>query len=156
MYATGGIWFSIRGYEVTPEPSEPSRTPGCFRRTLGLLLMWFGYSRSTWMAIDKLPIDDLLIDNVPGAPPPEHTLNEESIDPKWPDFTCTRDQTKTQSQWQVLGVENAGGKAYGKPTGLYNKHRNYSEQWDPWHPFRSVNNFQHAQSFTHQTKTSMD
>jgi len=38
---------------------------------------WFNYSRCTWMAIDKLSIKDLLIDNVPGAPPPpDDTPNE--------------------------------------------------------------------------------
>jgi hypothetical protein len=39
------------------------------------------------MAIDKLSIDDLLIDTVPGAPPPEHTPNEEPINPQQPDLT---------------------------------------------------------------------
>ena len=39
-WATGGVWFTGRKYEVPPEPSEPSGTPGCFRRKLGLLLMW--------------------------------------------------------------------------------------------------------------------
>jgi hypothetical protein len=53
-------------------------------------------------------------------------------------------------------VENAGGKAYGKATGLYNKHRTYSEQWNPWHPFWSTHNFQQAQSFSQQTKIWID
>ena len=51
------------------------------------------------MAIDKLAIDDLLIDNVPGAPPPEDSLNKESIDPQQPDLTCTSDPTKTKAHW---------------------------------------------------------
>jgi len=34
------------------------------------------------MAIDKLSINDLLIDNLPGAPPPEDTPNEEPINPQ--------------------------------------------------------------------------
>jgi len=50
-------------------------------------------------------------------------------------------------------VDNAGGKAYGKATGLYNKHRKYSEQWNPWHPYQSAQDFQQAQSFSQQTKT---
>jgi hypothetical protein len=70
------------------------------------------------MAIDKLSINDLLIDNVPGAPPPADTHNEEPIDPLQPNLTCTPDATKTKAHWQVVGVENAGGKAYGKATGL--------------------------------------
>jgi len=46
-----------------------------------------------------------------------------------------------------------GGKAYGKATGLYNKHRKYSEQWNLWHPFQSAHDFQQAQSCSQQTKT---
>jgi hypothetical protein len=53
-------------------------------------------------------------------------------------------------------VENAGGKAYGKATGLYNKHRKYSEQWNPWHPFQTGNDYQQAQSFSQQMKTWID
>jgi len=41
---------------------------------------WFDYSRCSWIAIDKLWIYDLHIDNVLGAPPPEVTPNEEPID----------------------------------------------------------------------------
>jgi len=108
------------------------------------------------MAIDKLPINDRLIDNVLGAPPPEDTPNEDPIDPQQPDLTCTPDPTKTNAHRQVVGLENAGGKAYGKATGLYNKHRKYSEQWNPWHPFRSAHDFQQAQSFSQQPKTWID
>jgi hypothetical protein len=74
------------------------------------------------MAIDKQSINDLLIDNVPGTPPPEDTPNEEPIDPQQPDLTCTPDPTKRKAHGQGVGVENVGGKAYGKATGLYNKH----------------------------------
>ena len=105
------------------------------------------------MAIDKQSINDLLIDNVPGAPPPEDTPNEESIDPQQPELTCTPDPTKTKAHRQVVGVKNAGGKAYGNATGLYNKHRKFSAQWNPWHSFRSSYNFQQAQSLSPQTKT---
>jgi len=108
------------------------------------------------MAIDKLPINDRLIDNILGAPPPEDTPDEEPIDPQKPDLTCTPDPTKTKAHTQVVGLENAGGKAYGKATGLYNKHRKYSEQWNPWHPFRSAHNLQQAQSFSQQTITWID
>jgi len=38
-WAKGSVWFSIRGYKVPSEPSEPSGTPRCFRWKLGLLLM---------------------------------------------------------------------------------------------------------------------
>jgi len=108
------------------------------------------------MAIDKLSNNDLLLDNVPGAPPPKDTPNEEPIDPQQPDLTCTPDPTKTKVDRQVVGVENAGGKAYGKATGLYNKHRKYSEQWNPWHPFQSAYDFQQARSFSQQMKTWID
>jgi hypothetical protein len=70
--------------------------------------------------------------------------------------TCPSDLTKTRAHRQVVGVENAGGKGYGKATGSYNKHREYSEQWNPWHPFQSPHNFQQAQSFSQQTKTWID
>jgi len=53
---------------------------------------------------------------------------------------------------QVVGVENAGGKAYGKATGLYTKHRKNSEQSNRWLPFQSAPNFQQAPSFSQQMK----
>jgi hypothetical protein len=60
------------------------------------------------MAIDKLSINDLLIDNIPSAPPPEDTPNDEPLDPQQPDLTCTQDPTNTKADRQVVGVENAG------------------------------------------------
>jgi len=63
------------------------------------------------MAIDKLSNNNLLIDNIPGAPPPEDTHNEEPIDPQQPNLTCTPDATKIRAHRQVVGVENVGGKA---------------------------------------------
>jgi hypothetical protein len=108
------------------------------------------------MDIDKLSINDRLTDNVPGAPQHEHTPNEESIVPQQPDLTCNPDPTKTKAYRQIVGVENAGGKAYGKATGLYNKHRKFSEQWNPWHPVWSAHDFQQAQSFSQPTKTWID
>jgi hypothetical protein len=108
------------------------------------------------MTINKLPFNDHLIDNVPGAPPPEDTPNKDPIDPQQPNLTCTPDPTKTKAHQQVVGLENAGGKAYGKATGLYNKPHKYSEQWNPWHPFRSTHDFQQAQSFSQQMKTWID
>jgi len=68
------------------------------------------------MAIDKLSIKDLLIDYVLGAPPAEDTPHKEPIDPPQPDLTCTPYPTKTKAHRQVVGVDNAGGKAYGKAT----------------------------------------
>jgi len=38
-WATGSMLFSVRGYMVPSELSEPSGRPGCFRWKLGLLLM---------------------------------------------------------------------------------------------------------------------
>ena len=66
------------------------------------------------MAVDKLSFNELLIGNVPGAPPPEHTPNVEPIEPQQPDLTCTPDPTKTKAHRQVVGVENAGGKHMAK------------------------------------------
>jgi len=87
----------------------------------------FDCSRYTWIAIDKLSINDLLIDNIPGAPPPENTPNKQSMNRQQPDLTCSPDPTNTQADGQVVRVDNAGGKAYGKATELYNQHQKYSE-----------------------------
>jgi len=54
------------------------------------------------MASNKLSINDLLIVNVLGAPPPEDTPNEEQIDPQQPDLTCTPDSTKTKAHHPVI------------------------------------------------------
>ena len=105
------------------------------------------------MVIDELTqLIHLHINNVPGAPPPEDTPDEETMDPQRPGLTYIPDPTKTRAHRQVVGVENMGGKAYGKATGLYNKHRKYSEHWNPWHPVQTVHNFQQAQSFSQRTK----
>jgi hypothetical protein len=108
------------------------------------------------MAMDKLPINDRLIDNVLGEAPPEDTPDNEPIDPQQPDLTCTPDPTKAKAQRQIVGLENVGGTAYGKATELYKKHREYSEQWNPWHSFRSAHDFQQAQSFSQPTKPWID
>jgi len=131
--------------EILPPASFPHPEPSSFH-----------YSRYTWMAIDKLSFNDLPTDIVLGTPPPEDTLNEEPIDPQQPDLTWNPDSTETKACRQVVGVENTGGKAYGKATGLYNKNWKYSEQWNPRHPVRSAHDFQLAQSFTQQTKQWID
>jgi len=64
------------------------------------------------MAIDELSqLIHLPIENVPGGPPAEDTPDEETIDPQKPDLTGSTDPTKTKAHKQVVGVENAGGKA---------------------------------------------
>jgi hypothetical protein len=83
---------------------------------------WIDYSWYICMAIDKLSINDLLIDNIQGAPTPEDTPNNKPITPQHPDLTCTPDLTMTKAHSLVVGVENVGGKAYGKATTLYIKH----------------------------------
>jgi len=109
------------------------------------------------MAIDELSqLLHLPIDNLPAAPPPEDTPNKERIDTHKPDLTSTPDLTKTRAHGPVVGVGNAGEKAYRKATGLYNMHRKYSEQWNPWHYVPSAHDFQQAQSFSQQTKTWID
>jgi len=95
---------------------------------------------------------NLHIDNVPGAPPPEEIPDEETIDHQKPVLTCTPDLTKTRAHEQVVGVENRGGKAYGKATGLYNKHWKYWEYLNPWYPFQLAHDIQQAQSFSQQMK----
>jgi hypothetical protein len=88
------------------------------------------------MAIDDhSQLNHLRIDNIPGAPPRENTPDEETIDPQKPHQTCAPDSTKMRAYRLVVGRDNAGGKANGKTTALYNKHRKYSEQSNPWHHF---------------------
>jgi len=118
--------------------------------------LWFDYSRHNWMAIKKLSITDLLIDNAPGALPPDDTPNEQPIDPQQADLTCTPDPTHTRAHGQVVGVDTAGGKGYGTATRLFNEHRKYSDQWNQWHPFPSAHDFQQAQSFSQLTKPWID
>jgi hypothetical protein len=77
------------------------------------------------MAIDMLSINDRLIDHVLCAPPPEDTPHEKPRDPQQPDLTCTPDPTMTKVHSKVVGVDNVWGKAYGKATGLYNKHQKH-------------------------------
>jgi len=91
----------------------------------------FNYSRCTSMAIDKLSINDVLIEYILGSPPPENTPHEEPIEPQKPALTCTPDSTKRNARRQVVKVQNAGWKAYGKATELYIKNHNNSEQWNP-------------------------
>jgi hypothetical protein len=50
------------------------------------------------MAIDKLSINDLLIDNIQGVPPPEYAPHEKPREPQQLDLTCTPDSTKTKDQ----------------------------------------------------------
>jgi hypothetical protein len=80
------------------------------------------------MASNMLSINDVLIDNIPGARPPDKTLNAEHTDPQQPDVSGTIDLTKTKANRQVVGVDNVEGKVYGEGTGLYNMHRKYSAQ----------------------------
>jgi len=104
------------------------------------------------MAIDKLSIHDPFIDNIPAGPPLEVTHKKEPIDLQQPDLTCTSNPIKTKAHRQGVGVEHAWGKAYGKATGLHNKHQKYSEQWDLSYPFWSAHDFQQAQSFRAEKK----
>jgi hypothetical protein len=55
------------------------------------------------MVIDELDyLNHLPIDNVPGAPPPEDTPDDETIDPQKPDLTCTPDVTLMKTHRQVV------------------------------------------------------
>jgi len=118
---------------------------------------WLDFSRCTheWPSM-RQSTNDLTIDNVHGVPAPEDTPDEDTQDPQKPDLKCTPDSTKSKAYRQVVVVENSGGKAYGKATGLWNKHHKYTEQWHSWHPFRSGYEFQLAQSFSQQIKMWID
>jgi hypothetical protein len=54
------------------------------------------------MAIDKLSINNLPIDTIPGAPPPEDTSNKEPTDSQPPELACTPDPTNTKAHRQVV------------------------------------------------------
>jgi len=95
-------------------------------------------------------------DNVPSAPPPRDTPDDDPIDPQQPDHTCTPDPTKTKAHRKVVGVENAEGEAYGKATGFYNNHQKYSTQLNPWHQYLSAHDIQQAHLFSQQRKTWID
>jgi hypothetical protein len=69
------------------------------------------------MAMDMLAMNNLLIDNIPGASPPGDTPIKEPIDLQQPDLTFASDPTKAEAHLQGVGVANAGGKVYGKATG---------------------------------------
>jgi hypothetical protein len=71
--------------------------------------------------------NNLTMDNVPGAPLPEDTPNNDRIHPPKHDLTCTPDPRKTMAYIQVVVVENVGVKVSGKAIGLYKKHQKYSE-----------------------------
>jgi hypothetical protein len=66
------------------------------------------------MAINKLSIDDLLTDNVLGAPPSGDTPNDKPKDHQLPDHHCTPDPTKMKADRQVVAVENMEGKHMAK------------------------------------------
>jgi hypothetical protein len=87
---------------------------------------WCDYSRYTWMAIDQQSMNNLLIGNLLGPQSPEDTAIRKPINAQLPNLACTRDPTKTKPHRKV--VKNAGGKANGKATGLYNKYQKDSEQ----------------------------
>jgi hypothetical protein len=74
------------------------------------------------MVMDKVSINDLLMDIIPGQPPPDVTPHKDPLDPQQPYLTSTTDQTKTKAHRQVVGMGNAGGETYGKATALYNNH----------------------------------
>ena len=63
---------------------------------------------------------------------------------------------KTKYHSDVVGAEAAGCQAYGVATGIYNKHRIYLDQWNPWHPFDCAYDFQQAQSLCQNSKTWID
>ena len=86
----------------------------------------FDFSRCTSMAIVELSqLIHRPIYHVPGAPSHADTPDKETIPPQKPDLTCTPHPTKMRPYRLVVGVDNVGWKAYGKATGLYNKHRKY-------------------------------
>jgi len=109
------------------------------------------------MAIDEFgQLIHLPIGNVRCAPQHDDTSDEETIDPQKPNPTYYGHPTMTRDLTKVVVVEYLGGHANCKATGLYNKHRKYSEQWNPWHAVQSAHYIQQVQSFHQQTKMWID
>ena len=71
-------WLEAHYQQYHPISMNEGRLPNGIEPPVGFPHpepSWFDSSRFTWMAIHKLSINDLLIDNVPGALPPEATPN---------------------------------------------------------------------------------
>jgi len=66
-----------------------------------------------WLSL-SYSTNDLPMENVPGAPPLEHTLNKEKIQPRKPDRTYSPDPTTAKPPRQVFGVEYVEGKYMAK------------------------------------------
>ena len=95
--------------------------------------------------------NDQRMEYVPRAPSPDDAPDEETIVPQKPGPICTPVWTKVNLHWKVIWRDNVGGKVYGKMTRLHNKHYQYSDPWNPWHPFFSAYDFQQAPSLSQQT-----
>ena len=89
---------------------------------------------------------DKLVDSIPGMLPPKDSSNSESIDPQKPDLIFMTDLIITKYHSDVMAAESADGQVCCVATGIYNKHRIYLDQWNPWYPFDCAYDFQQAQS----------
>jgi len=56
-WATGSVSFSVRGYKVPSELSEPSGTPRCFRCKLALFLMDYLGTKHNFSNVFHLQLD---------------------------------------------------------------------------------------------------
>lgn len=48
------------------------------------------------------------------------------------------------------------GRVLGRADSLYNKHRKYGTDWNPWHPFANAFDYQQARALSTQKKTWVD
>jgi len=106
--------------------------------------LWFDCSLFTYMAIDEV------VNNWSNHRQCTHSTTtcrdsqRRNNRPLKPDMTCPPDTNKPNVHKQVVGVDNAEGKAYGKATGLYYKHYKYLEQRNPWQLLQWAHKFQQA------------
>jgi len=98
----------------------------------------------------------LPIYHVFGAPPSEGTSNKPIIDLQKTDLTCMTDSSMIMKYRKVVGVENVGGKVYGKATESFNKHYRYSEQWNRWPASWSMYEYPQALLFQQHMKILID
>jgi hypothetical protein len=85
--------------------------------------------------------------------PPKYFYDSESIDPQKLHLILRSDLMKAKYHSRIVWVEDASGQVCGVATRTYNKHRIYQDQWNKWHPFNCVYEFQQAQFFYQNSKS---
>jgi len=95
---------------------------------------WPVFSNSDWT-------NDGPVGNEEGVPSTQDTPAIAVMNTQQPHLTSILHPPQTKAHWVVVGLENAAGTGCSKATGLYNKHRKYSELWNARHPFWTTLDF---------------